>query len=344
MDDVAGMPGIRTLVISPHRPPFVEQDIRLLQSLGPTQCLEYGGLWSLGAYLLRLLRSMDEVDCVLVWFADIHAVFAAVASHMRSLPCLVVVGGYEVASLPLVRYGLARSATWRWIPRLASRFATKLLPVSAGLATEASMRLHVPAEKIIVLPTAFDSDFWTPRAHKEMLALTVVASSRPSTLYVKGVDRFISASKRLPHLNFAIVGVDGEAAEVARENAPSNLTLVQQLSKEELREWYRRAKVYCQLSRSEGLPNALAEAILCGCTPVGSRVSGVVELIANHGFITDGEDPTELARTIDTAMRAVPDPAAREYVQQRYSNWARLSGLHSVMDMVLAQAGRHSDA
>ena len=54
-----------------------------------------------------------------------------------------------------------------------------------------------------------------------------------------------------------------------------------------LLEYYRRAKVYCQPSRREGLPGALCEAMLCGCYPVVTGTGGMPEAVLRRLEATD---------------------------------------------------------
>src|SRR5690606_39307412 len=54
---------------------------------------------------------------------------------------------------------------------------------------------------------------------------------------------------------------------------PENVTIVGPRPREALPAEYGAASVYLQLSRSEGLPNVLCEAMACGCIPVGDRKS-----------------------------------------------------------------------
>ena len=59
---------------------------------------------------------------------------------------------------------------------------------------------------------------------------------------------------------------------------------------DELLNYFQRAKVFCQFSFSEGLPNTLCEAMLCECIPVGSNVNGIPKAIGDYGYILQLKD------------------------------------------------------
>ncbi len=56
-----------------------------------------------------------------------------------------------------------------------------------------------------------------------------------------------------------------------------------------MKQLYQNTKFYFQGSRLEGLPNAVCEAMLCGCIPIGSRVFGIPDIIGNTGLLFDTE-------------------------------------------------------
>jgi glycosyltransferase involved in cell wall biosynthesis len=48
----------------------------------------------------------------------------------------------------------------------------------------------------------------------------------------------------------------------------------------------------------EGLPNALCEAMLCGCVPVGTKRNGIPTAIGDCGFYVPYDDPKAAAEAI----------------------------------------------
>ncbi|MCA1760486.1 MAG: glycosyltransferase, partial [Bacteroidales bacterium] len=67
---------------------------------------------------------------------------------------------------------------------------------------------------------------------------------------------------------------------------PQNVELIEQVNHEELEVYYKKAKVYCQFSRSESFGVAIVEAMNFGCIPVVTNVGGMPEIVENYGFVT----------------------------------------------------------
>jgi glycosyltransferase involved in cell wall biosynthesis len=88
----------------------------------------------------------------------------------------------------------------------------------------------------------------------------------------------------------------------------------------------RRGSLGVLASRSEGMPNAVLEAMACGLACVATRVSGSEDIIQHgvNGLLVEPEDPHGLARALLTLLQ---DPAtaqqygraARTTIEQRYS-------------------------
>ena len=93
-----------------------------------------------------------------------------------------------------------------------------------------------------------------------------------------------------------------DSVEMLRKIAPKNVEFTGFVPDEELLRWYQRAKVYCQLSRYEGLPNALCEAMLCECVPVGTKYCGIPTAIGDTGFYADFGDVNGTAEAIKKAL------------------------------------------
>jgi glycosyltransferase involved in cell wall biosynthesis len=109
-----------------------------------------------------------------------------------------------------------------------------------------------------------------------------------------------------------------QAAQEFRGRAPPNVIIRGEVPKAELISEYQRAKIYAQLSLFEGLPNALAEAMLCECVPVGTPGSGIPTLIGDCGFYVPVQDPIATAEGIQKASRSDLGSRARARVAQEF--------------------------
>jgi glycosyltransferase involved in cell wall biosynthesis len=99
---------------------------------------------------------------------------------------------------------------------------------------------------------------------------------------------------------------------------------------------YQRAKVYCQPSYTEGLPNSLCEAMLCGCIPVGTRAGGIPTAIGETGYIVEYRDQTGLVDAVRLALAAPVEKgrAARARIAAEFTRERREQSLCRVIDQL----------
>ena len=232
-----------------------------------------------------LRRELPAADLVYGWFADYHLVLPVLGARRLGKPSIVVLGGYDCAALPGLGYGVFTSRWRAPLARRVVRAATALAPVAEALVlsenrvadwpgiTMQGIRAHVPdlETPCEVIPTGYDPAAW-PRGPEERgrTVCTVAFVDRERTFRLKGLDLFVQAARALPDVAFDVVGVAPAFAPWIEEHVrpPENVTLHPPRPREELPAVYARASAYAQLSRSEGLPNALCEAMLSGCVPV----------------------------------------------------------------------------
>src|SRR5207244_8164962 len=98
--------------------------------------------------------------------------------------------------------------------------------------------------------------------------LTSVAGGRD--LRVKGIDRVIETARRLPDLQFTILGTDMESVRKVSAQLPRNLRAVPWVPHGQVGEYCRSAAVIFQPSRDESFGLAVAEGMACGCIAVTS--------------------------------------------------------------------------
>jgi glycosyltransferase involved in cell wall biosynthesis len=355
----------RVLFIAPSRAlTFVEHDVEILARGREVEVLTRQDLPSRRRLLPAVLRrfAARRYDLLFIWFADPYDTPSLLRlARLFRVPSAVVVGGYEVTALPAIGYGALVGRRARRRLRLALRLAGAVLPTSRLLATEA-LALGAPAERIRVIPPGIDCDFFTPpeeerdgpaeiwsgpekergdpaeRAQaagpREPLVVTVGTISE-ATWQVKGLDVFATCARLLPEARFAILGPCEEAAlaEELRRRAGGNLEIPgRRLGAAELRDWYRRATVYAQLSRRESFGVALAEAMACACAPVASDAGALPALVGAAGSVVPVAKPRTAARAIAAALAAGPAPAARRRIQELFAAPLRARALGEVVD------------
>jgi glycosyltransferase involved in cell wall biosynthesis len=280
----------------------------------------------------KLLRGVLWADVSFSWFAEKHAEAAVKISRMLGKPSVVVVGGYEVACIPEVGYGSQLDPKKAKMVRYVLSRATKVLPVDGSLTESAVKQLSIDPANFEVLPTCYEpvgSDMTGP---KERIALTVGLMDKVR-IRVKGLDVFVKTASLLPDVRFIFVGgaVDS-SVEALRGEAPPNVEFVGFLPRDQLAQYYRRAKVYCQLSMSEGLPNALCEAMLHECVPVGTKVGGVPTAMGETGFYVPVGDAQAAAEAVKKALESGTGQKARERIEGLFPKHKREKRLTEIIE------------
>lgn len=335
----------RLLFIHLHASPFVREDIRILQDSFEVVPFHFQsdpkpGVLEFAQLMLKqlawLIREVPRSDVIYGWFADYHMLLPVLLGRLFRKPVVVTIGGFDAVSLPELNQGVVLSR-WRWpLARFVLRRASLLLPVSESLVysrnrysewpnvTKQGIRAFVNrlATPIKVLPTGYDPDLWRMGpVIRGPVVTTVGLIDGDRRVLIKGIDLVFDTARRMPDVTFRVVGVVDPADLRARYDVPSNVELIEPVSREDLVSQYQAASVYLQLSRVEGLPNVLCEAMLCGCIPVGSKVFGIPEAIGEAGYLIDEPDAAHVEEALRKALTApaVRRAAARRHIQQKYS-------------------------
>ncbi len=340
---------------------FVREDVRILEENYELVPFRFGreekpGAAEFGATLARqlawLMRELPRAAGVYGWFSDYHMVLPVLAARLFRKPVAVAVGGFDAISLPSLDYGIVTSR-WRWpLARIVLRLADVLLPVSPSLVhsrnpflgrpeeEEQGLRAFVPdlQTEIRVLSTGYDPEAWPMGPpEREAVVSTVGMIDSDRTLRRKGIDLMIEAARAVPDIRFRIIGVQNPPDLRARYNPPPNVELIEPVAREALVAYYHETSVYLQLSRAEGLPNVLCEAMLCGCIPVGSSMFGIPDGIGSAGFVVERPEIADIVRALRSALAADAGmrSQARRHIIENFSFDLRRARLQQIMDNML---------
>ncbi len=359
----------KLLFVHLHPSSFVREDLRLLGEAYNVKSFQFGGpkkpgplafAWLLCKQAWWLFRELPGAAAVYGWFVDYHMALPVLAARFLRKPVLAVVGGFDAVSLPSLGHGVALSGWRRRLARMAYRRVDALLPVSGSLvrsqnrfsegpeAREYGFRMLAPdaPAAVRVVPTGYDPAAWPAGpVERSPVVGTVGFIEGERTFRVKGIDLFFAAARLMPDVSFRVVGVRNREAIVARWGPPPNVELVPPVPREQLQAHYREMSVYAQLSRAEGLPNALCEAMLCGCVPVGSRVFGIPEGIGDAGFLVDEPSASAVCEAIRAALEAggaASRAAARAHIERFFHRDRRREALLAILSEYTGN-GRHDD-
>ncbi|HLF14627.1 MAG TPA: glycosyltransferase family 4 protein [Bacteroidota bacterium] len=288
----------RVLIVSAFHAPCIDDDAAIIAAAYKVSRATGSG----PAALLRAARGVFSADIIYCWFLSVYGAVAVLLGSLLGRRSIIVIGGVDVARDPGTGYGLWVSPWKAFLARRALRAADFVLAVAETLRDDAVRLAGYDGRNIRYLPTGYDPGFWTEGGAKEPRVLCVAAVSDRPRLAVKGIDVLVEAARRIPEIPVTVVGVD--ARFVPGLDPPSNVTFLPGVPRAELPAHYRGAKVYCQPSRREGLPNALCEAMLCGCIPVATDAGASAHAVGDTGFIVPAGDPGALADALRLAVKA----------------------------------------
>ena len=205
-------------------------------------------------------RRAFRADVSFGWFGSVYTFFLVLGARLGGGTSIVMLGGVDVARDHANSYGIWRSRWKGMLLGYALRHADRVFAVDISLRRTLERSSGRRWEKIEALPTGYDATQWEPQGEKERMVLCVAGTNSVDRARIKGLDLFIEASRRLPDVPFHAIGIEPAVITLLEASAPANLHLHPPVPRQQLLAYYRRAKVYCQPSRSEGLPNALCEA------------------------------------------------------------------------------------
>lgn len=327
----------RILLTSTMSQPFVHADAEILRRRHDVDVVIGSG----PLHAARIFAKAREADLTLCWFASVYALPAVMGAKVGGGKSVIVVGGVDAAALPEIGYGLWSDPRRAEIIRRALKMADRILPVDERLLLNLRRLSGLDLPRAEILPTGYDAARWTPPSdHIERTGvLSVAICETRGRALVKGVDLLVEAARMLPAIPFTLIGLDRAQATMWGWDPPANMRLLPRIAQPTLLDAYRSARIYCQPSRHEGLPNALCEAMLCGAVPVGADVGGVASAIGESGVVVVPGDADALRAGIRRAL-AMPvsiGDDARERIARRYPTERRAARLLAIVDELLAE-------
>lgn len=302
-----------------HWSRFQETTVRMLSERYNVVPVQYKNIFS----VIEILKKIKRRNISISYFAGRYAIVPNLIGKMMGHRSVVIVGGYEVENYPEIGSGALSSPLGRAVSHLAIDFADYILVVSEYL--QKKLFEFTPRRKNIFLcsaPNSVDVSFFVPKGEKKEQILCVAIIAKESFVR-KGMAIYIECARRLPHYNFIWVGAvakKGSDEFLNTIDIPRNLTILKNISNEELKNIMQETLVYCQLSYMEGFGVALAEAMACECVPVVTARGGMKEVVGDTGIVVPYGDVEATVKAIKYAMEH-PElgKRARQRIVEKYS-------------------------
>jgi phosphatidylinositol alpha-1,6-mannosyltransferase len=266
---------------------------------------------ALGAWFEAVVaeHGVEPFDVLVGRYLDSAAFVAVYAARFLGIPSVVSARGNDVDS------GAFDASTFS---RLL--WTTQHADAVTAVSHELSRKLAalVPGLEPLVVPNGVDTELFRPGPPEPEMG------SAPTLLFVgearkkKGLPLLLEAharvTTRFPGARLLLVGGvrpdDAEILTVFNRKHPAVLTfVVPAVEPQQLPRYYRSASLFMMPSLRDGLPNALLEAMACGCPIVASNVGGIPDAVRDgvEGRLVPAGQSEALARA---CIELLEGPAA----------------------------------
>jgi glycosyltransferase involved in cell wall biosynthesis len=279
---------------------FIDRDLEMIQPVAEIKPLEFTqSPVKLPLFFIlqffQLLWYLPKTTQYLCFFGGYHSVLPVWFGKVFGKKCSIQAGGTDCINMPEIGYGNFRKKWLRKATVYSFKNCSLILPVAEALVKQNySYDSRISSKQgllnlisdlatpIEVIPNGFDTDFWKDlgKARKPFSFISVATgTSHPSRAIVKGYDLIEQLASIHPNWAFTLVG-DSKYISLN-----PNIQVLGKMHPKELLELYNSHQFYLQLSTSEGFPNALGEAMSCGCIPICSAVGAIPEIVGDSGVI-----------------------------------------------------------
>jgi len=265
----------------------------------------------------RLLAKLHKTKAIIIMFGGYWSLIPSIYGRIFNIPVFIILGGADCVSFPSINYGSLRKPFLKLFIKWSYQLCKRLIPVDDSLIynkysyfepdiyKEQGYKAFFSKIKTphTVIHNGFDNIFWGSyeNLHKKTSNsfITVASISDKTRFILKGIDVVLELANKFPKYSFKIIGI----SEIFKSTLtiPKNVICFSFLPPDKFKNLLIETEFYLQLSISEGFPNALCEAMLSGCIPIGSNVGAIPNIISNTGFIIYRKDINEIINTISKA-------------------------------------------
>lgn len=300
--------GLRLAEIRAAGVPILHLPVRGLRS--PTWA---SGAWSLARYIrrhrIRVVHSFDSpMDIFAIPVAWACRTSAIVKSHLWYRH---MVGHHRIMAM-------------------TDRMADAIIVNSNAVRRDLAANWDVPDDRMSLCYNGIETSIFNPgttdlrSAPQREIVIGAVCALRPEKRLDTLIAAFAALDRRAWPVKLLIVGSGGMLESLRAQARDLGLMDVVRFEPTSSRvaDWMRQIDIFVLSSESESFPNALLEAMACGCCPIASSVGGVPELI------TDGQNgllctPNDVDQFSAALRRVVADAPLRDRLRLAAARAAR---------------------
>jgi len=229
-------------------------------------------------------------------------------------PAVVTLHDFTSITMPL-RHRVKTILSFNLFIGTSLEQAARIACVSRVVAEEAMRGFGVPASKIEIVPNGVD-EFFTPGGEEEDFIL-FAGTLEPR----KGIDDLVDGWRALPvpRPRLVLCGGSGWGARIEDEEG---IVRTGYVTREKLRDLYRRALVFVYPSRHEGFGIPPLEAMACGAPVIATRTGAIADYAEGAAVLVAPGARDDLR---DALTRVVREASLRRELRargpERASQW-----------------------
>ncbi len=184
-----------------------------------------------------------------------------------------------------------------WQHMSAEWAAASMVLVNSEFSKQALIKQGVPAEKMFVVPVAYE-------AQKSHLPARRITEGPLTVLWIgsvilrKGIQYLVEAAKLLkdnPRVRIVVAG-PVQISDMAVKSAPANVEFVGRITRDQTDDWYRKADVFVLPTISDGFAVTQVEAMAQAMPVIATPNCGTVVTHGVDGLIVPIRDPVAAGR------------------------------------------------
>lgn len=334
---------------------FIKKDSSIFSEIGELNNFEFKIKskfhlpFSFFHQLLFILTSGWEANVFIVQFSGYHALLPVLFARMTGKKSIIISGGTDCVSFPGIGYGYFNKPILKTFTKWSYQLCHHILPKHESLwfcdyhydATEPStqgIKAFSPHLKTpyTVITNGYDPEQWpllNLKRKKNSFITLSGAFEYPFQVQLKGIDLILTIAPYFPECTFTIAGVPNS---IKLEILSENVIVLPPIPHHELAALFNTYEYYMQLSMAEGFPNALCEAMLCGCTPIVSNVFSMPEIVADSSLVLSTKDKSKLQLLIQSLLENGPHlPEQSRYkITSRFAFEIRKKNIKTIVETI----------
>ncbi len=345
--------GKKILYITPALSSFVVKDIELLNHqfsvtasvFSPSNKI-FLPLLLVKQFFSLLFTSTDAYICM---FAGYHSFLPIIIGKLLNRPVIIIAGGTDCVSFPSIQYGHFNNKILNHFCAFSFKHCNLICPVHEALIeqdytyanetySKQGIKAFIPEIRtpFLTIHNGYDANQFQPLGNRKAKTFVTIGANLGLRFSkkLKGIDLFIKAAEQFSEGEFTIIGGENHFTNA---EIPKNVKLLGFIKNNKLPELLSKHEYYVQLSMSEGFPNALCEAMLCGCVPIVSKVGGMPFIVQDLGHVLQKKEDSLLfeiiskCKTEDTQLKS---EKVRNRIANNFTLANRKKGLEEAVQMV----------